>query len=104
MAMGLEVVELGIDFRQTAGIGGNEFVDFSLAQPAAVASHGGGFCAKMLGGWALNALGLEGLPADSFGYARFSESAITAGLPHFTDFLDFLRAKLLVVEMADFRL
>ena len=39
MAMGLEVLDLRIDFRQAAGIGGNELVDFGFAQTAAIANH-----------------------------------------------------------------
>jgi len=102
MAMGLEVSDLGIDLSQTAGIGGNEFVDLGLVRPAAIADHGRCFCAEVLFSGARDALGFEGLTRDAFGHSGFAESTIAADLPHFADFLDFLRAESAVVEFADF--
>ncbi|MDD5198995.1 MAG: hypothetical protein PHC88_04270 [Terrimicrobiaceae bacterium] len=102
--MVLEFVELRVDFRQTAGVGGNEFVDFVLAESAAVPGHGGGFCAKVLGGGSVNALGLQRTTVDSFRYSRFPQSTITAGFPHLADSLNFDGAEFPVVEIANFRL
>jgi len=78
---------LGIDLSQTAGIGGNEFVDLGLARPAAIADHGRCFCAEVLFSGARDALGFEGLTRDAFGHSGFAESTIAADLPHFADFL-----------------
>lgn len=103
MAIVLKCVELGVDFRQAAGVGENEFVDFVLAESAAVSGHGGGFCAEVLGGGTLNALGLQRTAVDPFRYSRFPQSTITAGFPHLADSLDFEGAKFPVVEIADFR-
>ena len=102
MAMGSEVVELGIDLRQTAGIGAYELVDFGFAQTAAITNHGGGFRAEVLFGGALNALSLEGMPRDAFRHPGFSQSAIAANLPHLSNPLDLLRAKFAVIEFTDF--
>jgi hypothetical protein len=46
--MVFQLVELVVDSRQAAGVGGNELVDFSFPQQAAIAAHGGRFRAKVL--------------------------------------------------------
>ncbi|MFA7345373.1 MAG: hypothetical protein WC003_13805 [Terrimicrobiaceae bacterium] len=102
--MGFELVELGVDFRQTAGVGRNEFVDFGLPHFAAVAVHGGCLGAKVLSRGPVNFLGLERKPVDPFGESRFSQGAIAAHLPHFADSFHFHRAEFPVIEMADLRL
>ena len=102
MAMGFEAVELGIDFRQTAGIGGNELVDFGFAQMATIANHRGGFCAEVLFGGALDALSLKGTSRDAFRHPGFSQSAIAANLPHLPNPFDLLRAKRAVIQFTNF--
>lgn len=101
--MVLEFVELEVDFRQTAGVGGNELVDFVLAESATIPGHSGGFCTKVLGGGAVNALGLERTAVDPFRYSSFPQSTVTAGFPHLADSLNFEGAEFPVVEVADFR-
>lgn len=101
--MGFELVELGADFRQTAGIGRNEFVDFGFPQFAAVAVHCGRLGAKVLGRGAVNFLGFERKPVDPFGESRFEQGAVAAHLPHFADSLHFHRAEFSVIKIADFR-
>ncbi|MFA7235192.1 MAG: hypothetical protein WC076_13895 [Terrimicrobiaceae bacterium] len=102
--MGFELVELGVDFRQAAGVGRNEFVDFGLPHFAAVASHGECLGAKVLGRGPVNFLGLERKPVDPLGESRFSQGAIAAHLPHFADSVHFQRAKFPVIEIANLRL
>ena len=102
--MVFQLVELDVDFRQAAGVGGNELVDFSFPQPASVAAHGGRFRAKVLCRRTINPLGFERAAIDALGHSAFSESAIAAQLPHLADSLDFGRAKFPVVEGANLRL
>ena len=104
MGMGFELVELTVDFRQAAGVGGNELVDFSFPQPASIAAHGGRFRAKVLGRRTINPLGFERNAIHAFGHSSFAESAIATQLPHLADSLDFGGAKFAVVESANLRL
>ena len=102
--MVFQLVELGVDFRQTAGVGGNELVDFSFPQSAAVAAHGGRFRAKVLCCRTINPLGFERTAIHALGHPGFSESAIATQLPHLADSLDFDGTKFPVVESANLRL
>lgn len=101
--MGFELVELGIDFRQTAGVGRNEFVDFGFPHFAAVAVHGGHPGTKVLCCGSVNFLGLERKPVDPFGESRLAQGAVAAHLPHFPNSLDFDGTKFAVIEIANFR-
>jgi len=98
-----EALELGVDFRQAAGVGGNECVDLGFAHVAAIASHGGGFRAKVFGCRAINALDFERVAVHGFRHPGFSQRAIAAHLPHLADALDLCGAELAVIEIADFR-
>jgi len=102
MAMLFELVEDAVDFRQTAGFGGDDFVDLGLAHVATGAGHSGDLRAKMLGGWPLDALDFERTTGDPLGMAFFVQCAIAARLPHFPDTLDFQRTGFAIVKAADF--
>jgi hypothetical protein len=104
IGMVFQLVELVVDFRQAAGVGGNELVDFSFPQTAAIAAHGGGFRAKVLCRRTVNQLGFERGAIDAFGHPGFSEGAVAARLPHLADSLDFGGAEFAVVEIANLRL
>lgn len=99
-----QLVELGFDFRQAAGVRGNEFVDLGLAHAASIPSHGGGFRAKVFGRRAINALDFERVPVHRFRHPGFTQRTIATHLPHLADELDFDGAELAVIEIADFRL
>jgi hypothetical protein len=87
--MVFQLVELVVDSRQAAGVGGNELVDFSFPQQAAIAAHGGRFRAKVLCRRTINPLGFERTAIHSLGHPGFSQSAIATQLPHLSDSLDF---------------
>ena len=101
--MGSETIKLGIYFSESAAIGRNEFIDFSLAHAAPIAGHGGGFRAKVFGCRAVDALGLERVPAHGFRHTGFSERTITTHLPHLAHALDLDRTELPIVEITNFR-
>jgi hypothetical protein len=103
MAISFELVELGFDFRQTAGVGENGFVDLSLSQSAAVAAHRRGFRAEMLRRRAINPLNFERTPTHPFGDSGFSQGAVTPHLPHLTDAVDFDGAEFSVIQIANLR-
>ena len=102
--MVFQLVELVVDFRQAAGVEGNELVDFSFPQQAAIAVHGGRFRAKVPCRRTINPLGFERTAIHFLGHPGFSETAIATQFPHVSDSLDFDTAKSAVVESANLRL